>query len=129
VTQTVTPGANDEVRFSYAGDVGVAPVSVTRPLLVRRLVSLTVPSSTATVGDALLLTGRATPVAAHVRVVAQQLAAGSWHVVARTTTGRHGWYRCVVTPTTRGPSTYRVVIAATPRLASGVSSIVDVTAA
>ena len=41
VSQAVTAGHNLEVRFSYAGDIGMQPASVVKTIWVRRLLSLT----------------------------------------------------------------------------------------
>jgi hypothetical protein len=110
VSQAVTADQNREVRFGYAGAVGMQPASYVQTLSVRRLLSLSVgPSS---------LYGRGTPVVAGVRVNLQRLSAGRWAVVAHTITGRYGWYGF------RRPAagTYRAVIAATSRFAKGFSA-------
>jgi hypothetical protein len=129
VTQTVAPAVNSEVRFSYAGDVGVQPASVVRSVVVRRLVSASLSSTTTRVGHGVVLVGRGTPNLAHARVICQQYAGGSWHAVQRALTGRYGWYHFTLTPTSAGSSAYRVVIGAASGVGYGVSPSVTLNAA
>jgi GH25 family lysozyme M1 (1,4-beta-N-acetylmuramidase) len=109
VAQTVRPTGNLDVRFAYAGAVGMQPASSVRTVSVRRLLSLTASGSK--------FFGRSTPVVAGVRVNLQRLSASGWTIVARTTTGRLGWYGFARRPA----GTYRAVIAATSRMAKGYS--------
>jgi GH25 family lysozyme M1 (1,4-beta-N-acetylmuramidase) len=110
VSQPVTPSSNAEVRFAYAGAVGIQPASAVKTLFVRRLLSLSVARSK--------LYGRGTPLVGGVRVNLQRRTAGHWSIVARTHTGRHGWYAF----TGRPVGTYRAVMAATSAYARGISA-------
>jgi len=114
VSQAVTASHNFEVRLSYAGATGMQPASVVKTVWVRRLLSLTASSSK--------FYGRGTPAIAGVRVNLQHYANGAWHIVARTTTGRLGWYAF----TRRPAGTYRAVIAATSAFARGFSPTLKV---
>ena len=108
VTRQITANHNVEVRLSYVGAVGMQPASVSKTIWVRRLLSLTASASK--------FYGRGTPPIAGVRVNLQHYANGSWHIVARTKTGRYGWYAFA-----RRAGTYRAVIAATSAFARGYS--------
>ena len=77
---------------------------------VRRLLSLSVAPSR--------FYGRADPVVAGARVTLQRLSGGRWNVIARTTTGRHGWYMF----TRQAAGTYRTAVAATTSYAKGFSA-------
>ena len=63
------------------------------------------------------LFGRGTPAVAAVGVNLQRYAAGGWHIVARTRTGRYGWYAF----TRPAAGTYRAVIAPTAAFARSYS--------
>ena len=109
VSQAVTAAHNLEVRFSYAGGTGVQPASAVKTVWVHRLLSLKATASK--------FYGRGTPAVAGVRVNLQHYSSGSWHVVARTKTGRYGWYSFARRPA----GTYRAVIFATTAFTRGFS--------
>jgi len=109
VSQAVTVTHHLQVRLSYAGAVGMQPVTVVKNIWARRLLSLTASSST--------FYGRGNPAIAGVRVNLEHFANGGWHIIARTTTGRLGWYRFARRPA----GTYRAVIAATSAFGRGFS--------
>lgn len=110
VTQLVTPLRNTQVRFVYAGAVGMQPAVSVQTLSVRRLLSLT---ATAT-----KFYGRGNPVVARVAVTLQRLTGGRWVYVARTTTGAFGWYGFA----RPAAGAYRTIIAATSAYAQGYSA-------
>jgi len=114
VSQQVSATHHVQVRFSYAGAVGMQPASVVKTIWVRRLLSLTASASK--------FYGRGTPAIAGVRVNLQHYASGSWHIIARTKTGRYGWY----TFARRPAGSYRAVIAATSAFARGFSPALTV---
>ena len=114
VSQQVSATHHVQVRFSYAGAVGMQPASVVKTIWVRRLLSLTASASK--------FYGRGTPAIAGVRVNLQHYTSGSWHIIARTKTGRYGWY----TFARRPAGSYRAVIAATSAFARGFSPALTV---
>jgi hypothetical protein len=114
LSQTVTASHNLEVRLSYAGATGMQPASVVKTIWVRRLLSLKAASSK--------FYGRGTPAIGGVQVNLQHFTAGTWHIVARTKTGRYGWYAFARRP----PGHYRAVIAPTSALSRGYSPTLTV---
>ena len=85
------------------------PASIVKTVMVHRLLSLKAAGSK--------FYGRGTPAVAGVRVNLQHYSGGRWHVVARTKTGRYGWYSFARRPA----GTYRAVIFATSAFARGFS--------
>ena len=112
VAQTITASRNLEVRLSYAGAVGMQPAAAVKSIWVRRSLSLTASASK--------LFGLGNPVIGGVQVNLQRFTSGGWRIIARTKTGRYGWF-AFARP---GAGAYRAVIAPTSAFARGYSPVV-----
>jgi hypothetical protein len=121
VTRSFTPGRHDDMRFSYGGAVGVAPVAGQATVLVRKLVSARLSATTTHVLHSVVMTGRVTPAEHGVRVVSEQRVDGHWHVLAVKRTGPRGGFGFTLTPRHRGLKHYRIVVAATSSRLIGFS--------
>jgi len=114
VNVPVTASHNLDVRLNYAGATGMQPASVVKTIWVRRLLSLK--------ASATRFYGRGTPLIGGVQVNLQHYTGGSWHIVARTKTGRYGWYSFARRPAAH----YRAVIAPTRAFSRGYSPTLTV---
>jgi len=122
VTQLFAPTRNDDVRFSYAGAVGLAPALTVKTVRVRKVVTARLSTTTAAVGQTVVVRGGVSPIEAGVRALLQQRVGTSWHTVRLGRTGSRGGFRFVMTPTGSGVTTYRAVVAATSVRTTGYSS-------
>ena len=124
VARTFVPRRNDDIRFSYSGATGFAPASVIKTVLVRPIVAAHLSAASVRVNHSVVMSGSVTPGVAGVRVVSEVYRAGHWKVLQVGRTGANGGFRFVLTPRLRGTATYRVVLAATSRLAGFSSGLV-----
>jgi hypothetical protein len=104
---------NGDLRLSFHGATGLAPVAVVRTVWVRPAVSSVLSATTVAARHSVVLTGGIVPRSYRVPVVVEILRSGHWHVLARKLTGPHGGFRFVLTPLARGTKHYRVVVSAT----------------
>jgi len=118
------PSRSVDLRVSYAGPFGWASAASRRTITVRSAISAVLSRTQVRVGHSVALHGYIRPGAGGVRVWRERYYAGSWHVVAWTTTSEEGFYRFVVTAVTRGTKVMRTVVAPYGGRARGVSPVV-----
>ena len=123
ISWPVAPARTTVYRVALADDPSMV---ATRTLTVRQRVLLAASAHTLRRGSALRLTGRVQPLRPGVRVALELLTRHGWAVVARPRLGVNSGFQTVVIPPVAGRYLFRVVAAATPANAVGISPTVAV---
>ena len=123
IALAIAPTATTRYRVVLAGD---PTVSVTRLVTVRRRVTLDARPRPLRRGTALHLQGTVHPLHPGGRVAVQMLTRRGWATVARPRLTRRSAFTTVVVPRIPGQYLFRVLAAATPRDAAGISRTVAV---
>src|SRR5206468_11157926 len=118
---TLRPTAGGVVRFAYAGSDDMDAAVASQPIAVTSTVSARLWSRAVRAGHTVRLSGRMAPNLTGFVVYRELFSHGAWRVVATTRTITNGRYSFAIRPTVRGHLTYRIVVAARGKLASGVS--------
>jgi len=133
--RTLTADASGQINWPvapihttiYRAQLADDPTVVaTRTVVVRQHVLLATSAHTLRRGSALGLSGRVLPARPGTRVALELLTRHGWAVVARPVLGAASGFRTVVIPPVAGRYVFRVVAAATPANAAGVSPTVAV---
>ena len=123
----VAPRVSTRYFLAYAGGEGWAPASANVPINAQVNITATLSKATVNRKATVVLRGGVSVAAAGRTVVRQRWYANSWHDGPGARVGSTGHFVFSITPTTKGRTKFRVVLATRPGLAGSASPTVLLT--